>query len=158
MRRFTYMLVLAGCLAVPGVLYTWSTSAWSSAAATGPGEIRITSREISRVRVNVGRQNQRVGDVEIVKQNLFNKRIRSKPIGHSEFVCTFTTERTRACTVTIFLPRGRLVAGGAIQYQELYELAVLGGTRLYDNARGTLTVIRTTRRPQRHILVFRLMG
>jgi hypothetical protein len=35
---------------------------------------------------------------------------------------------------------------------------VLGGTRLYDNARGTLTVIRTTRRPLRQILLFRLAG
>jgi hypothetical protein len=158
MRRLFYMLVLAVCLAVPGGLYALSSSAWSSAAETGPATIRITSREISRVRVNVGDPRQRVGDTEIVKQNLFNKRIRAKPIGHSEYVCTFTTERTRACTVTIFLPRGRLVAGGSIQYQELYELAVLGGTRLYDNARGTLTVIRTTRRPHRHILLFRLTG
>jgi hypothetical protein len=50
------------------------------------------------------------------------------------------------------------VAGGSIRFSEFYELAVLGGTRLFDNARGTLTVIRTTRRPRRDILVFRLTG
>ena len=60
--------------------------------------------------------------------------------------------------MTIFLPRGRLIAGGSIRYPELYELAILGGTRLYDDARGTLTVIRTTRRPRRHIMIFRLTG
>jgi hypothetical protein len=158
MPRLLYMLVIAFCLAVPGGLYTLSSTAWSSGTATGPATIRITAREISRVRVDVGGDGRRVGDTEIVRQNLFNRRIRSKPIGHSEFVCTLTTARTRACTVTIFLPKGRLIAGGSIQYQELYELAVLGGTRLYDNARGTLTVIRTTRSPQRHILLFRLTG
>lgn len=158
MRRSTNMLVIAAGLTVLGGLYAWNSAAWSSGAATGPSTIRITSREISRVRVDVATPGQRVGDTEIVKQNLFNRRIRPTPIGHSEYVCTFTTETTRACSVTIFLPKGRLVAGGSIQYQELYELAVLGGTRLYDNARGTLTVIRTTRKPRRHILLFRLAG
>jgi hypothetical protein len=157
MRRFIYVLVATGGLVAIGGLYAWSASAWSSTAATGPATIRITSREISRDIVNVGSPG-RTGDTEIVRQYLFNKRIRSRPIGHSEYVCTFTTATTRSCTVTFFLPKGRLVAGGSIQYQELYELAILGGTRLYDNARGTLTVIRTTRRPLRQILVFRLSG
>ena len=158
MRRFVYMLALAVVLAVPGFFYAFSGSAWSSGALTGPATIRITSREISRVRVDVGRPGRGAGDTEIVRQNLFNRRIRSKPIGHSEYVCTLTTATTRACTVTIFLPKGRLIAGGSIQYQDLYELAVLGGTRLYDNARGTLTVIRTTRRPRRDRVVIRLTG
>jgi hypothetical protein len=158
MRRVTLMIVLALCLAAPGYLYAWSSSAWSSGVATGPATIRITSRETSRVRVDLGRPGRGLGDMEIIRQNLFNRRIRPTPIGHSEFVCTFTTATTRACTVTIFLPKGRLVAGGSIQYHDLFELAVLGGTRLYDNARGTLTVIRTTRRPRRHILLFRLSG
>ena len=157
MRRSMYLLVAVVGLTVPAV-YTWSSSAAGSGAATGPSTIRITSRETSRVRVDLGQPGRGVGDTEVVRQNLFNKRIRSKPIGFSEYVCTFTTPTTRACNVTIFLPKGRLVAGGSIQYQELYELAVLGGTRLYDNARGTLTVIRTTRRPRRQILLFRLAG
>jgi hypothetical protein len=147
-------LIVAGLVTAP-LVYGWSST---SSAGTGPATIRITSREISRVRVDVGRPGRGAGDTEIVRQNLFNKRLKAKPIGHSEYVCTFTTSLTRACTVTIFLPQGRLVAGGSIRYHELYELAVLGGTRLYDDARGTLTVIRTTRRPQRHILLFRLTG
>jgi hypothetical protein len=155
MSRWGYMLVIAAVGAVAPLLYGWSSS---SSAGTGPATIRVTAREVSRVRVDVAPAGRRLGDTEIVRQNLFNRRIRATPIGSAEFVCTFTTSRTRACTVTIFLPRGRLIAGGSIRYQELYELAVLGGTRLYDNARGSLTVIRTTRRPRRHILLFRLTG
>ena len=155
MSRLFYVFVIAFCVGGSGLLYAWNAS---SAAGTGPATIRITSRETSRIRVDVGTPGPGVGDTEVVRQNLFNKRIRSTPIGHSEYVCTFTTARTRACTVTIFLPKGRLMAGGSIQYQDLYELAVLGGTRLYDNARGTLTVVRTTRRPRRQILLFRLTG
>jgi hypothetical protein len=50
------------------------------------------------------------------------------------------------------------VAGGTIRYPELHELAVLGGTRLYGNARGAPTVIRTTCKPRRDILLLRLTG
>jgi hypothetical protein len=155
MPRFVYMTLIAAGLVAAPLVYGWSST---SSAGTGPATIRITSREISRVRVDVGEPGRGAGDTEIVRHNLFNRRLKPRPIGHSEYVCTFTTSLTRACSVTIFLPRGRLVAGGSIRYNDLYELAVLGGTRLYDDARGTLTVIRTTRKPRRHILVFRLTG
>jgi hypothetical protein len=154
MPRLFYPVAIAVGLGALALLNGWSLS---SDAAIGPSTIRITNREISRVRVDVG-QAGRVGDTEIVRQNLFNKRIKSSPIGHADIVCTFVTSGTRSCTGTIFLPMGRLVVGGSIRYLELYELAILGGTRLYDNARGTLTVIRTTRRPRRDIMVFRLTG
>jgi hypothetical protein len=155
MPRSLCMTLIAAGLAAAALGYGWSAS---SDAVTGPGTIRLTSREISRTRVDLGKPGRSVGDTEIVRQNLFNLRLKSKPIGHSEYLCTFTTSLARACTVTIFMPRGRLVVGGSIRYQDLYELAVLGGTRLYDDARGTLTVIRTTRRPKRQILLFRLTG
>jgi len=153
MSRSFQALMLAAAVGVGALVYGLSSS-----AATGPGKIRLTSREISRVRVDLGKPGRGPGDTEIVRQNLFNKRLTRKPLGQAEYVCTYTTSLARACTVTFFLPRGRLMAGGSIRYRELYELAVLGGTRLYDNARGTLTVIRTTRRPLRQILVFRLSG
>jgi hypothetical protein len=155
MPRLIYPVAIAMGLGALALLNGWSLS---SDAATGPSTIRITNREISRIRIDHGRPGRGPGDVEIVRQNLFNKRIKSSPIGHADFVCTFVTSGTRSCSGTIFLPRGRLVVGGSIRFLDLYELAVLGGTRLYDNARGTLTVIRTTRRPRRDIMVYRLAG
>jgi hypothetical protein len=35
---------------------------------------------------------------------------------------------------------------------------VLGGTGLYDNARGTLTVTRLRKNPRRDLFLFRLVG
>jgi hypothetical protein len=154
MPRLVNVIVLAVGVAAAALVYEWS----APEAATGPGKIRLTSREISRVRIDNGKPGRGVGDTEIVLANLFNRRLKSKPIGQAEYVCTFTGSLTRSCTATIFMPRGRIIAGGSIRYQELYELAVLGGTRHYDDARGTLTVIRTTRRPRRHIMLFRLTG
>jgi hypothetical protein len=151
---FTAIVVTAGFVAI-ALSNGWSLT---SGAATGPATVRVTSREISRVRVDEGRRGRGPGDTEIVRANLFNKRIKRAPIGHADYVCTYVTSQTRSCTMTVFLPKGRLVAGGSIRFPEFYELAVLGGTRRFDNARGTLTVIRTTRRPRRNIMVFRLTG
>lgn len=155
MHRLFYAFVIAAAFAVLVVVNGWSLS---SSAATGPATIRITNREISRERVDMGRPGRGAGDTEVIRQNLFNKRIKSAPIGHADYVCTFVTAGTRSCTATFFLPKGRVVAGGSVRFPALYELAILGGTRLFDNARGTLTVIRTTRRPRRDILLFRLTG
>jgi hypothetical protein len=155
MPRLFYAVVIATVLGGTALINGWSMI---STAGTGPGTIRITTREISRERVDMGTPGRGAGDTEIIRQNLFNKRLSGKPLGHADYVCTFVSSGTRSCTATFFLPKGRLVAGGSIRFPALYELAILGGTRLYDNARGTLSVIRTTQKPRRDILVFRLTG
>lgn len=155
MPRLLYAVLIAAVFGGTALINGWSMS---SSAGTGPATIRITNREISRERVDMGRPGRGPGDIEIVRQNLFNKRISTRPLGHADYVCTFVSAGTRSCTATFFLPKGRLVAGGSIRFPSLYELAILGGTRLYDNARGTLTVIRTTQKPRRDILLFRLTG
>ena len=66
-------------------------------------------------------------------------------IGRSELVCTFVDSgRSRSCRGTYILPKGKIVVGGSLLYRQFYDLAVLGGTGLYDNARGTVTVTRTS--------------
>ena len=74
-------------------------------------------------------------------------------------MCTFVDSvRARVCRGTYVLPKGEIVVGGSMLYQQFYDLAVLGGTGLYDNARGTMTVTRTARKPVRNMIVFRLVG
>ncbi|MDQ4081350.1 MAG: hypothetical protein M3123_00430 [Actinomycetota bacterium] len=152
LRKGTFVLAVA-LVALP--------AAWlehDSEAATGPAAIRITNREVSYARVDVGRSGRSAGDMEIIKQLLFNRRITPKPIGHAEFVCTFTIPPSRSCRGTIFLPRGKIVVGGSIYVRQIYQLAILGGTGLYNNARGTMTATRFRRSPRSEILVFRLVG
>ena len=129
-----------------------------SGAATGPAEIRITNREVTYHRVDLGRRGRSPGDMEIFRQLLFNRRITPRPIGHAEYVCTFTAGPSRSCRGTIFLPRGKIVVGGSIYVRQIYQLAILGGTGLYDNARGTMTGTRTRRSPRQEALRFRLVG
>lgn len=129
-----------------------------SEAGTGPATIRINDRQLAVTRVDLGARGTSPGDVEVLRVRLL-ERGTGTTLGRGELVCTFAdTVRSRICRGTYILPRGKLVVGGSILYRRFYDLAVLGGTGLYDNARGTLTVTRTHQRPVRDLLVFRLVG
>ena len=129
-----------------------------SAAATGPAQISISGQQTGYSRINISSRRTSPGDMEIIRLRLFNRRVTSRPIGRGELVCTFTNRRSRVCRGTYFLPRGNLVVGGSITFREFYELAVLGGTGLFDNARGSLVATRINRKPRREFLLFRLVG
>src|SRR5262249_11925358 len=98
------------------------------------------------------------GDLEIIWQALYNRRFSSKPIGHAYILCTLLSKSARMCNGTYSLPKGTIVTNGAIGTRLIYEVAVVGGTGLYDNARGALVVTATALEPRREILVFRLAG
>jgi hypothetical protein len=127
-------------------------------ATTGPATIQITDQQTSDVYIDQGAKGRGPGDLEIIRQSLFNRRVSSKPIGHADIVCTFLTSTTRACTGTYALPKGDVVTSGEMGSRLLFELAIVGGTELYDNARGMLVVTTTALKPRREVLVFRLSG
>jgi hypothetical protein len=72
-------------------------------------------------------------------------------------VCTFTGRRSRICNGTYFLPKGKIVVAGAVVFRQFYELAVLGGTGLYMNVQGSMTVTAIRPTPRRDFLTFRLV-
>ena len=147
--------LLAGALVG---IFAASPSQSRSEASTGPATITINDRQVAVTRVDLGAHGTSPGDVEVVRTTLLQRGTRDV-IGRGELVCTFVdTVRSRVCRGTYILPKGKLVVGGSILYRQFYDLAVVGGTGLYDNARGTLTVTRTHRRPVRDLVVFRLVG
>jgi hypothetical protein len=133
-------------------------SSFSSSAGTGPATVRVTDKQTSISRVDIAPVGRSPGDLEIVSALVYNRRITPRALGHVEFECTYTIGINRMCRGMIFLPKGKLMVGGIMRYRQFYELAVLGGTGLYDNARGTLTVTRIGRNPPRELLFFRLVG
>jgi hypothetical protein len=146
--------VLAGIIA--GVLAVGPQS--FSAAGTGPAIIRVNDRVLADTRIDVGARGRSPGDMEVVRSRLL-QRGTLDVIGRAELVCTFVDAgRSRVCRGTYILPKGKIVVGGSILYSQFYDLAVLGGTGLYDNARGTLTITRTHRKPVRDLVLFRLVG
>lgn len=151
MRRIVALVAVAGAGAA-------ALASVQTPAATGPAQIRITNTEVRSARVDVGPRGSSVGDMDVYSGRLFNRRITGRTLGRSELICTTTFSGDRNCRGTYSLPRGRLVVGGTLRFREIYQLAVLGGTGLYDNARGTLTVTRIARSPRRELVVFRLTG
>jgi hypothetical protein len=100
----------------------------------------------------------RAGTVETIRQQLYNPSTSKRSIGRSILVCTSSDGRDRMCSATYILPKGNLVVAGSLQSRLLYETAIIGGTGLYDNARGSLTVTATHIHPRHEVLVFRLVG
>lgn len=134
------------------------TSWRASYAVTGPSSIRITQTQISSTTLDHAKKGRSTGDVEITRAQLYNKRITPKAIGHGEVVCTYTSVNSRSCTGTFVLPKGKIVVGGSVLFRQLFQLAILGGTDLYNNARGTLTVTSIAKKPQQDVLLFRLLS
>ncbi len=143
-------------LAAASALLTVTASAWGSPALTGPGSIRVTDRMVKHTHVDVGRRGPGAGDLDFYRLLLFNKGITSEPIGHSDLTCLNTGTGSFNCTGTYFLPKGKIMVGGVIASRLFYELAVIGGTGIYDNVRGTITVTFLGGAPAHEFLLFRL--
>lgn len=145
----------AGCAVLVAV---FAISSQGAGAGTGKSMIRITDRQTKLTYVDQGHKGHGAGDLELIRLALYNRRIRSKPIGHANVVCTRLGGDARSCTSTYSLPRGKIVVAGAVASRLLSEAPVVGGTGLYDNARGYLVTTTTSVEPRREILVFRLVG
>lgn len=134
-----------------------SLVAGSGGASTGPAQVRITDLQVG-LRVVPPAGGGIAGSIEMIRQKLYKPGVTSRPIGRSDLVCTYLDQRERSCTGTYILPKGSLVVAGALESRLLYQIAIVGGTGLFDNARGTLTVTSTHLSPRREVLLFRLTG
>lgn len=132
-------------------------SAVASDALTGPGTIRVTDRLVKHIYVDNGTPGHSAGDLDFYRQQLFNKGITPTAIGHSDITCTNTGTGSSNCTATYFLPKGKIMVAGVIGSRFFYELAVIGGTGLYANARGTITATYLGGSPSKEFLLFRLV-
>jgi hypothetical protein len=147
-------------VAIPlGVALTTFVVGWAADMtheATGPAAVRLTDRQLDIHRYSAG--NGGSGDVEIARFSLFAPENSSRPIGHAVLSCTFVSKSERTCTGTYVVPRGMILTAGVLKTRLLYTAAITGGTGLFDNARGTLTVTAKGLKPRRELLLFRLSG
>lgn len=138
--------VLLATLALPG-----------AHALDRPGTIQITDKETRHAHVDLGKTGASAGDLDVYSLLLYNKRITPRAIGHGHMVCTAVGSSGQSCRAAYTLPKGEIVAEGVIDSRLIYELAVVGGTGLYNNVRGSVTVTSLHRKPSKELLVFRLV-
>jgi hypothetical protein len=148
---------VAGSAIVVGIALLAGVLASGSPALNSPGTIRITTRAVKLQFVNRAGPGRGSGDVEVKRFLLYNKGIRERAIGYADLVCTYTTRYARQCNGTYTLPKGRIVVSGAFSHTQFHEMAVIGGTGIYDNVRGTMTVTLLRRDPERAMAIFRLV-
>jgi hypothetical protein len=143
-----------GVLLLAVIAYGWAAA--RSNEATGPAVVRLTDLQTSMK--FTGGNEQGVGGVQIAALQLFGSAVRSRSIGKGVVMCMYVSKTLRACNGSYILPRGMIETSGLINSRLLYTAAITGGTGLYDNARGTLTVTAKGLKPRRELLLFRLSG
>jgi hypothetical protein len=143
-----------GLVALGALVLVASSVGWDaegSQSATGPAVVRLTDLQKS-----LSRNGDGVGTVQIASLRLFGSSTR--PVGQGVLTCMRVSKTQQSCLGSYLLPRGMIETSGLINSRLLYTAAITGGTGLYDNARGTLTVTAKTLSPRREILLFRLSG
>ena len=148
--------ILITVAAAGGALAVVATAS-SSPSLTGPGTIRVTDQLVKHIHVDGGQHGRGAGDLDFYRELLFNRGITPEPIGHSDITCMASGTGSSNCSGTYFLPKGKLMVAGVLASRLFYELAVVGGTRLYENARGTLTGTALGGTPRHEFLIFRLV-
>jgi hypothetical protein len=144
-------LYLLGLLALAAVAVGWAAE--RSHEATGPAVVRLTDLQTSLS--TMGGKPDGIGTVEIATLKLFGG---TRAIGQGVLTCMVVSKAQRNCNGSYLLPRGMIETSGLLNSRLLYTTAITGGTGLYDNARGTLTVTSRGLRPRRELLLFRLSG
>jgi hypothetical protein len=144
---------LAGLLG-PALIMAAVTGSGSGSAATGPAVVRLTDRQLSDVHFG---PTSRLGGGEVVRLQLYGNNGRQS-IGHAYLVCWTVDTGVRSCSGSYVLPRGTIQTTGLIHSRLLYTQAIVGGTDVYDNARGTVTVTATAVKPRRELVLMRLTG
>jgi hypothetical protein len=143
-------IVIGGAVAVGAAAF----AAERSSEATGKAVVRLTDQQ-TRIR-HFG--DDAFGGGDIARLTLYGSSSPTRPIGHAIVTCMEVGGRERTCQGNYVLPRGTLETAGILRSRLLYTQAVIGGTGLFDNARGTLTVTAKNLSPRREILLFRLTG
>ncbi|HEY7692149.1 MAG TPA: hypothetical protein VH816_07370 [Gaiellaceae bacterium] len=139
------LLIVA--LAVPG-----------AQALDKPGTISVTDSELRHAHIDLGAPGPSIGDLDVYSSLIYNTHITPRSIGRGTMSCIAVSLSNQNCSATYVLPRGEIVVEGVIGSRLIYQMAVVGGTGLYNNVRGSLTVTSLhRRRPTRELLVFRLV-
>ena len=142
--------VLGGLVAVGSAAF----AADRSVESTGKAVVRLTDKQLLVTRVG----GDVTGGRAIARLTLYGSTSATRPIGHAVVTCLDVGSGEQTCQGSYVLPKGTLETAGILRTRLFYTQAVVGGTGLFDNARGTLTVTAKSLSPRREILLFRLTG
>jgi hypothetical protein len=85
---------------------------------------------------------QGAGSTEVLRGRIYT--YSGQFVGTNAATCSFVDEHTsfRQCVTTYLLPLGKIIAIGSFASRAGFEMIILGGTRYYANASGTVVTRR----------------
>ena len=149
-RLVTLVVVAGGLVAV----CSGAVAATRSVDSTGPAVVRLTDKQLRITHIG----GDATGSSVIARMTLYGSKSATRTIGHAVIRCVDVGSGEQTCDGSYILPKGTLETTGILRTRLFYTQAVVGGTGLFDNARGTLTVTAKNLSPRREILLFRLTG
>jgi hypothetical protein len=91
--------------------------------------------------IDLGAPGPSTGDQQIITMDVFHG---TKRVGESHVVCSVVRDGIAQCDNVTSLPGGQIVATGVVtsaqEEQSPFTQAITGGTGIYRNAHGQLTV------------------
>ncbi|MFG2357410.1 hypothetical protein [Streptomyces sp. NPDC048521] len=104
--------------------------------------IHLVAKQTQAADLDLGKKGLSLGDERIVAEDLYRD---GKKVGDHSVVCTYThlNPEELQCLGTYSLPEG-LLTGQAILHlpaPSSVDLAITGGTGVYDTARGYITTV-----------------
>ena len=115
----------------------------TSASAHDNGKsFELTGKAIAPpTQIDLGTPGPSTGDQQIISMDVFKG---DKRVGESHVVCTVVREGIVQCDNVTNLPGGQIVATGLVtseqEEQKPFTQAITGGTGVFRNAHGQLTV------------------
>ena len=132
MRRLAAVLVLAAAVVAP------------AAEAATPTSFTVIATQT--------RSKQGTRSITFVESLASGRTI----IGHDLVTCTTLTTTSLHCDARFTFRRGTVHAVGTILYSKVHNvLAIVGGTRRFKGARGTMTLADVTSKASAERFVFR---
>lgn len=126
----------------------------NAGALNRPGDVRITSKALYSRATSAG---------TVTVYLLYNRALTPHPIGNAQLLCVDLgaevgplPRQAKYCFGNYAIGRSTLNVHGVARRSLYFQLAVVGGTGVYNNVGGTATIIRYASRPIRERLVFQL--
>jgi hypothetical protein len=102
-------------------------------------KIKVVSTITEEAEVDVGKRGFSLGDMFVFTAKLTKHH---KKVGHAGVVCTITSVKKQEaqCLGTAKFRHGQITVQGLVGDDEVFELAITGGTGAFEGAGGTLVV------------------
>ena len=138
MRKFAALGALVAAIVVGATI----ASSASDKIVTKPMKVKVIEHATTDIVINTGHKGDSTGDLLTWHNVVFNA-ADTKRAGHDQGDCIRINpaQGTWECRWTTWVPGGTITVEGPFYDTHDNTIAITGGTGLFKNARGTMTLV-----------------